>query len=257
MPFSQTRELADFSTANALGIFSPAITLALFALVAARHGRELDVETAFTTMAILGMVTHPANMVMTIVPRAVAAFARFEKIQAYLLKPRLLDERRIQPVAGKTSLAIKMDGVALGEPHSILRGVNLSVDQGSLAIVSGPVGSGKSMLLRAILGEAHLTQVSIQLASWRVAYCAQKPWLPSGSIKQAIRGMGNDQGDMLWYRRVVEACCLEHDLDLLSNGDETQIGSGGLNLSGGQRQRVVSPAALLSEWNRGLKRDRG
>lgn len=207
-------------------------------------------------MAILSMVTHPANMVMTIVPRAVAAFAGVERIQTYLLKPRLFDERRTQPVAGRARLAIKMQGVAFGEPHSILTGVNLGVDHDSLVIVSGPVGSGKSMLLRAILGELPPTQGSIQLAFRRVAYCAQKPWLPNGSIKQAIRGMGDDQGDMRWYRRVVEACCLEHDLDLLSDGDEMQIGSGGLNLSGGQRQRVVS-LSRLSGWNRELGKGSG
>jgi ABC-type multidrug transport system fused ATPase/permease subunit len=219
----------------------------LFALVAARRGRALDVGTAFTTMAILSMITHPANMVMTIVPRAVVAFAGFERIQAYLLRPRLLDERRTltQPVAAVERagliVAIKMQDVALGERHSILEGVSLEVNYDSLVIISGPVGSGKSTLLRAILGEIRPTQGSIQLASRRVAYCAQKPWLPNGSIKQAIRGMDDDeQGDMRWYRRVVEACCLSHDLDLLPDGDETQIGSGGLNLSGGQRQRVVS-----------------
>ena len=195
------------------------------------------------------MVTHPANMVMTIVPRAVAAFAGFERIQAYLLKPQLRDERQIQPVAGEASLAIRMEGVEFGEPHSILTGVNLGVNHGSLVIVSGPVGSGKSMLLRAILGSLLPTQGSIQLASQRVAYCAQKPWLPNGSIKQAIRGMGDDQSDARWYRRVIEACCLEHDLDLLPDGDEMWIGSGGIKLSGGQRQRVVS-LARLSRWIR-------
>jgi ABC-type bacteriocin/lantibiotic exporter with double-glycine peptidase domain len=48
------------------------------------------------------------------------------------------------------------------------------------------------------------------------------------------------EGDTQWYQRVIDACCLNHDLELLPHGDETQIGSGGLTLSGGQRQRVVS-----------------
>ena len=198
-------------------------------------------------MAILSMITHPANMIMTIVPRAVVAFAGFERIQAYLLRPRLLDERRTLPQAvavverAGLIVAIKMQDVTLGERYSILEGVRLEVNYGSLVIISGPVGAGKSTLLRAILGEMRPTQGSIQLASRRVAYCAQKPWLPNGSIRQAIRGMeDDDQGNMRWYRRVVEAGCLNHDLDLLPDGDETQIGSGGLNLSGGQRQREVS-----------------
>lgn len=208
----------------------------LFALVSARHGHKLDTETAFTTMAILSMVTHPANMVMTIVPRAVAALAGLERIQAYLLRPRLVEERQIQP--GK--LAIELRKVVVGQGHPILKGVSIGVEHGSLVVVSGPVGSGKSTLLRAILGELTPVQGSIRLASSRVAYCAQSPWLPNGSIKQAICGMDGGQGNDRWYRQVVESCCLNRDLDFLPEGDETQIGNGGLNLSGGQRQRVVS-----------------
>jgi ATP-binding cassette subfamily C (CFTR/MRP) protein 1 len=71
---------ADVNVANALGIFSPAITLVIFAAISGARGRSLDTETAFTTMAILSMVTHPANMVITIVPRAVAAYAGLERI---------------------------------------------------------------------------------------------------------------------------------------------------------------------------------
>lgn len=211
----------------------------LFALGAVRRGCALNAETAFTTMAILGMVTHPANMVMTIVPRAVAAFAGFERIQAYLLKPQLLDGRETLPKE-RADLAIKMQDVALGRPHSVLTRVNVEVSLGSLLIVSGPVGSGKSTLLRALLGEIYPAQGSIHLGSRRMAYAAQNPWLPTGSIKQAICGLDDDQCNARWYQRVVDACCLRHDLDLLPDGDQTQIGSRGFNLSGGQRQRVVS-----------------
>jgi ABC-type multidrug transport system fused ATPase/permease subunit len=221
-------------------------SLILFALAAARRGLLLDAETAFTTMTILSMVTHPANMIMTIVPRAVAALAGFEKIQAYLLRSHLLDERAVLPKAWDRSgdemeLAIRARDVALGSPRLILDGVNLEVHQGSLVIVSGPVGAGKSTLLRALLGEIHPARGSIQLASKRIAYSAQSPWLPGGNIKQAICGVDDDQGNAQWYQRVIDACCLRHDLDMLPDGDQTQIGSRGLSLSGGQRQRVVSP----------------
>ncbi|AEO59860.1 hypothetical protein MYCTH_2308466 [Thermothelomyces thermophilus ATCC 42464] len=244
------------ASANLLGIFSPAITLTLSALAAARRGLALNAETAFTSMAILSMVTHPANMVMTIVPRAVAAFAGLERIQAYLLKPRLLDGRQTRPSAGETAgLAIKVHDVVVGEHHSILNGVSIGVNYGSLVILSGPVGSGKSTLLRAILGEIRPVHGSIQVASRRMAYCSQQPWLPNGSIKQAICGMDDNQDDIQWYQRVLEACCLSHDLELLPDGDETEIGSGGLNLSGGQRQRVALARALFARCDIALLDD--
>lgn len=132
--------------------------------------------------------------------------------------------------------------LALRIDNPVLKNVNISISRGSLVMISGPVGSGKSTLLRAMLGEIPPTQGSINPASHRMAYCAQKPWLPSSSIKQAIRGMSPTRhDDDSWYQEVVEACCLNHDLEMLSDGDETHLGTGGLNLSGGQRQRVVRP----------------
>jgi ATP-binding cassette subfamily C (CFTR/MRP) protein 1 len=84
------------SPANALGLFSPVITLVLYAISAQYKGQELDTDTAFTSIALLAMVTHPANMVMTIVPRAIAAMANVDRIQRYLLEePR--NDMRLNP----------------------------------------------------------------------------------------------------------------------------------------------------------------
>lgn len=246
------------SVANALGIFSPAITLVVVAVISGIHGRNLDTETAFTTMAILSMVTHPANMVMTIVPRAVAAFAGFERIQAFLLRPSLQANRGTLPkttlnklsqdqASGhvtKSSPAIQIRQLRIGHKHLVLENINLEVAAGSLAIISGPTGSGKSTLLRAILGELVPAHGTVSLSTRQIAYCAQRPWLPSGTIKEVIYGATDiygttDQDREKWYHEVTNMCCLTHDFDSLSDGDQTQIGSRGLNLSGGQRQRVV------------------
>lgn len=214
------------------------------------QGSKLDVETAFTTIAILAMVTHPANMVMTIVPRAVAAFAGFDRIQSFLCQKSLADYRgrlsSSQPLHLETSgqseipaNAILMQNLKIGERHPILDNVNLAISSGSITIVTGSVGSGKSTLLRALLGEITPMYGSIDLSTRNIAYCSQKPWIPRGTIKEVIHGMTN-QVDDIWYDKVKEICCLAHDLRSLPDGDETKIGSQGLNLSGGQRQRVVS-----------------
>lgn len=255
----------DTSIANALGIFSPALTLALFTIISVSRGGKLQTETAFTTMAILSMVTHPANMVMTIMPRAVAAFSGFDRIQAFFLRQSLQDERGILPrtvqngLAGnltsgysaKQSPVIQICQLRIGQKDLVLKDVNIEVAAESFTIVSGPTGSGKSALLRAVLGEVAPVHGSIALSTLRIAYCAQKPWLPNGSIKEAIYGATGtydlgDQDHDEWYHEVVTACCLTYDFDSLPNGDQTQIGSRGLNLSGGQRQRMVCFSGFLS-----------
>lgn len=76
------------------------------------------------------------------------------------------------------------------------------------------------------------------MATKRIAYCSQKPWLPSGTIRQVIQGMAAEVNGE-WYRRVTEACCLLEDFASFPTGDYTLIGSGGSTLSGGQKQRVV------------------
>ncbi|EED19894.1 oligomycin resistance ATP-dependent permease yor1, putative [Talaromyces stipitatus ATCC 10500] len=162
-------------SANALGIFSPAITLVISALISVARGGRLDTETAFTTIAILSMVTHPANMVMTIVPRVVAAFAGFERIQAFLLQPSLQDTRQILQEETQSSPAIQIRDVQIGHESVVLQNINIEVAPGSFTIISGPTGSGKSNLLRAILGEVTPTQGSISLSTRNIAYCAQKP----------------------------------------------------------------------------------
>ncbi|KAK8006062.1 ABC transporter [Apiospora marii] len=254
------------ASANALGIFSPAITLALYAVLSAAHGNRLDTETAFTTMAILSMVTHPANMVMTIVPRAVAALAGFGRIQEFMLRPSLPQPREILPEApadtilhtlgnlepGENNVAVRLCNVTIGANPPLLSGINTEVPAGALTIISGPTGSGKSTLIRAILGEVVPVEGTVNVSTSRAAYCAQRPWLPNGTIKEAIYGFtdlenANNQDHEAWYGVVTKACCLTQDFDSLIDEDQTQIGSRGLNLSGGQRQRVTLARALFAK----------
>ncbi|KAI0129811.1 putative ABC transporter [Xylariales sp. AK1849] len=253
------------ASANALGIFSPAITLVIFALISGMTGRSLDTETAFTTTAILGMVTHPANMVMTIIPRAVAAFSGFERIQSFLLRPSLRDTRGILPRTTLDELSrgpstgqltasspsIQIRNLKIGHQRLILEGVDVGIAASSFVIVSGPTSSGKSSLLRAILGEIDPAHGSINVSARQIAYCAQRPWLTGGTIQEVIFGATDmeatgHQDNGSWYQEVTQICCLTHDFDSLPNKDQTEIGSRGLNLSGGQRQRVALARALFA-----------
>lgn len=230
------------AVANALGIFSPAVLLVLFAtwqrLI---NGTDLDAETSFTTLILLGRVTHPANVVMTIVPRAFIALASFERLQAYLSKPELEDQR-IQPTERMpvAKAALRVDGVAAGYGGIlVLNELRLDFRPGSFTIVAGPVGCGKSTMLRVLLGELVPSQGLVTCQERHISHCAQRPWLPGGRLRDVITGFKSDF-DRQWYQKVIEACCLTRDFKTLDLHDETQVGSRGMNLSGGQKQRVVS-----------------
>ncbi|KAI1382387.1 ABC transporter [Hypoxylon crocopeplum] len=237
------------ASANANGMFAPVLTLVLYAILAKVRGGELDTETAFTTIAILGMITHPANMVMTIIPRAIASFASFERIQSFLLEPSRIDHR-IEVSGNDIYLdrhpAIDMTSLSVGESRLALDGVELNVQQGSIVICSGATAAGKTTLARSILSEVPWVG-TVAVSSKRIGYCSQTPWLPNGSIKEVITSFANESTmlDLRWYEIVVDACCLIKDIDALPNGDETLVGSKGLNLSGGQRQRLALARAIF------------
>ncbi|KAM3547583.1 hypothetical protein MY1884_009514 [Beauveria asiatica] len=190
-------------------------------------------------------------------------------IQTYLLRPGQHKTRGVLPEVSNSAdlprrakhekqanpiLAVRMRRLRFGQTRIILNDVNLDITRGSLNILSGATGSGKSMLLRAIFGEVPVPKGTIDISprSHRMAYCSQKPWLPSGSVKEVIWGhlfssSSVTHQDEERYREVTRLCCLDHDFLALPFGDQTQIGSQGLNLSGGQRQRVALARALFAE----------
>jgi len=128
----------------------------------------------------------------------------------------------------------------------ILRDITLSIPMSMTTLVVGPVGSGKSTLCKAVLGEIPSSNGAVRfprpLSS--TAFCEQASWLPNGTIRACI--LGSSDVDEKWYCTILGATELQHDLDQLSDGDSTLIGSSGIVLSGGQKLRVALARALYT-----------
>jgi ATP-binding cassette, subfamily C (CFTR/MRP), member 1 len=245
----------------ALHLFSPAITLIVYAIQAELRGvKSIDVNKAFTSLAIIDIVSTPANTLLGVLPDTASVIAAFDRIQTYLLSPSREDKREFlykqyangnsgnhaaSAVSGSLDrVAINIDRVTIRPATTadpVLRDISTAFKKGNLVIVSGAVGTGKTTLVKAILGDLPPDSGAIQTTYGTIAYCSQTAWLINGTIKEAICGPpGNDSElDEEWYRRVVHACDLEEDFNQIPGGDATVIGSRGITLSGGQKQRVV------------------
>ncbi|MFS7985506.1 putative ABC-type xenobiotic transporter [Helianthus anomalus] len=125
-----------------------------------------------------------------------------------------------------------------------LNDINVKVLHGMKVAVCGTVGSGKSSLLSCILGEVSKVTGSVNVTGTK-AYVAQSPWIQSGKIEENIL-FGKDM-DRVRYDKVLEACALKKDLEILPFGDQTVIGERGINLSGGQKQRLQIARALYQD----------
>ncbi|XP_064096372.1 ATP-binding cassette sub-family C member 12-like [Macrobrachium nipponense] len=122
--------------------------------------------------------------------------------------------------------------------------INLSVPHGKLVGVCGVIGSGKSSLISAICGDMQLKGGSMHV-NGRVALVTQHAWIYNGTLRENL--LLGAPFDVARYRKAIQVCCLQPDLDQLPAGDLTEIGDRGINLSGGQKQRVNLARAVYSD----------
>ncbi|XVF03649.1 hypothetical protein REPUB_Repub05bG0011300 [Reevesia pubescens] len=169
----------------------------------------------------------------------IASFLRLDDLQPDVIEklPRGSSDTTIEIVDGNFSWD-------LSSSTATLRDINLKVLHGMRVAVCGTVGSGKSSLLSCILGELPKISGTLKLCG-KKAYVAQSPWIQSGKIEENI--LFGKEMDRERYDRVLEACTLKKDLEILSFGDQTVIGERGINLSGGQKQRIQIARALYQD----------
>ena len=124
-----------------------------------------------------------------------------------------------------------------------LKSLNLAVDKGDLAFITGRVGAGKSSLLYAILREIPF----IRGRTWsvgKIAWVGQQPWVFSGTVRDNV--LFGEPFDQNRYDLTLQVCDLIKDLQRFPDGDLTVVGERGTVLSGGQQARVELARAVYS-----------
>ena len=207
----------------------------------------LDAQTAFVSLTYFNMLRLPLNMLPNLIVYMVQCSVSLKRINGYMNSEELSSDTVGKDTNVPEPVKAQNASFTWDSTRDTLQDINMSVQAGSLVAVVGSVGSGKSSLLSALLGEMTRTSGSVNVHG-TTAYVPQQAWIQNSTLEGNIT-FGKRYNRAL-YDRVVEACALRPDLDMLPAGDQTEIGERGINLSGGQKQRLSVARAVYS--NRAL-----
>uniref|UniRef100_A0A7N6B9Z8 ABC-type glutathione-S-conjugate transporter n=1 Tax=Anabas testudineus TaxID=64144 RepID=A0A7N6B9Z8_ANATE len=221
--------IASFNSSS----FLVRIAFAMFGVYVMQDDRNvLDAQKVFVSMALINILKTPLSQLPFAISTTMQAVVSLKRLGKYLCSEELkVDNVSKTPLGSVTHRII----------HFFVDRINVRVPRGSLVAVVGHVGSGKSSLLSAMLGETEKRSGCVTVKG-SVAYVPQQAWIQNATVQDNI--LFGREKLKTWYHRVLEACALLPDLDILPAGDATEIGEKGLNLSGGQKQRVSLARAV-------------
>ncbi|XP_025322662.3 ATP-binding cassette sub-family C member 2 [Canis lupus dingo] len=210
------------------------ITFSVYTLVDSNN--VLDAEKAFTSITLFNILRFPLSMLPMVISSLLQASVSRERLEKYLGGDDL-DTSAIRRDSSSDK-AVQFSEASFTwdrDSEATIRDVNLDIMPGQLVAVVGTVGSGKSSLMSAMLGEMEDVHGHITIKG-TIAYVPQQSWIQNGTIKDNI--LFGSELDEKRYQQVLEACALLPDLEVLPGGDLAEIGEKGINLSGGQKQRI-------------------
>ncbi|KAI9164332.1 hypothetical protein H9P43_008161 [Blastocladiella emersonii ATCC 22665] len=245
--------------------------LAMFALFPVFNGgAALSLERVFVTLSTVNLIKGPLYHLTESVRPMVHGLAAYRRIARFLaepdhtsyVEPIIEDEAEVNdvevvdasfawatdPHTGDDSSDDDNDEVPpapttnSGKPT--LTSISLTIPRGSLTMIVGSVGSGKSSLLSALLGEIPLLSGRVRVRG-PVAVTPQQSVLMNATIRDNITfGLPYTAKT---FAAVVAACALDADLARFPLGDQTRLGERGTSVSGGQAARIACARALYAD----------
>lgn len=228
-------------------------------------GHQLTAAKVFTTLALVGMLIIPLNSFPWVLNGILEAKVSLERIQRFFkLSNQDLQAyyALVSPEDSQTSVLLNQATFSWQRPDQckdretergqakgslLIHGLNLHITKGSLVVIVGKVGCGKSSLLAALTGELNRQAGLVYIADREAGFglASQEPWIQHASVRDNIL-FGKDY-DPTFYQAVIEACALLDDLNVLPNGDKTEVGENGVTLSGGQKARLALARAVYMD----------
>ncbi|KYN40568.1 Multidrug resistance-associated protein 1 [Trachymyrmex septentrionalis] len=207
----------------------------------------LNSTIAFVSLSLFNILRFPLSMLPMMITNIVQAYVSVKRINKFMNMEEL-DPNNVQHDPSEPHALVIENGTFCWDSEEIerpiLRNINLHVEQGQLIAIVGTVGSGKSSLLSALLGEMDKISGKVNTKG-SIAYVSQQAWIQNATLQDNVL-FGKALNKSV-YNSVIEACALTPDFKMLPAGDQTEIGEKGINLSGGQKQRVALARAVYND----------
>ena len=225
------------------------VSCTTFAVFVATSGKPLSTEIVFPALTLFNLLTFPLTVLPMVITSIVEASVAVGRLTDFFNAEELQEEavRFEDPVLQNGHEAVTVREASFtwdkNEGNKVLENIRLIARKGELTCILGKVGSGKSSLLQAILGDLWKLQGEVVVRG-RIAYVAQQPWIMNASVKENI--IFGHRWDPQFYEQTVAACALSDDFKQLPDGDQTEVGERGISLSGGQKARVSLARAVYA-----------
>ena len=222
---------------QATPVLISAAALATYAL----RGGALTADVALPALALFQLLRFPVMMLPSQINAIVAGRVAVDRIQTYLAEEEVAPPPLI-PAAVAPAAAVTVDGGVLawranGDPA--LRVPSLALRAGSLTVVVGRIGAGKSALLAALLGEVPALRGRVGVAG-HVSYPPQTPWLSNASLRDNILFDAPFRKE--WYDAVIAACADRWTSRTCLPAMRPRSGSGASTSPAAKRRASPSPA---------------
>jgi len=208
-------------------------------------GNRLSLDVALPVLSLITILQFPLAVLPWMLISSISFRIALARLETFLKLPSIVDRRTMNRQADDKSIAVDALRLRWTSDRDVLDKVSFEVPAGGLVALVGPVGSGKSSLVAALLAELEMAAGCVRVPQGRVGYVPQQAWIFNASLREnIIVGLAFVRQR---YERALAVSGLEADIAALPAGDGTEIGERGINLSGGQKQRVCIARAVYSD----------